>query len=73
MRIRWSNILLAFLVIWILILIYLLFPSTYWQSTSHKEAEEILSQVSEARQEIERLTQENAELRKLLKDSSQSE
>merc|ERR1712226_15516 len=62
MRVRWGNLLLAFLVIWILILIYLLVP--HWNSSGQDEFAKKLLKFT---QENEKLSQENFELRSLLK------
>ena len=62
MRVRWGNILLAFLVIWILILIYLLVP--LWNSSGQ---DDLAKKLLNAQNEIEKLSQENFELRSLLK------
>ena len=62
MRVRWGNILLAFLVIWILILIYLLVP--LWHSSGQ---DDLAKKLLNAQNEIEKLSQENFELRSLLK------
>jgi len=62
MRIRWGNLLLAFLVIWILILIYLLVP--LWNSSGQ---DDLAKKLLKFTQENEKLSQENFELRSLLK------
>ena len=62
MRVRWGNLLLAFLVIWILIVLYLLIP--LWNSSDQeKTAKKLLT----SQKEVEKLSQENYELRSLLK------
>lgn len=64
MRVRWAKILWAFLVVWILILLYLLVP--LWQTRGELE-DQLAKKVKTAHEEIDRLSQENIELRTLLK------
>lgn len=62
MRVRWGNLLLAFLVIWILIVMYLLIP--LWNSS---DQENCAKKLLKSQNEVEKLSQENYELRSLLK------
>ena len=62
MRVRWGKVLLAFLVIWILILIYLLVP--LWPANKLEyEADKLAKKLKDANDEISRLSQENLQLR----------
>ena len=64
MRIKWGKIFLAFLVIWIIVLIYLFLP--LWQSK--QENEEILAKkLKTAQDELQKLSEENYQLKTLLK------
>jgi len=65
MRVKWGKILLAFLVVWILILIYLLVP--LWPHKTDVE-DQLASKLKTARDEVERISHENVELRALLKN-----
>ena len=64
MRIKWGKIFLAFLVIWILILLYLFMP--LWQAR-HEQEELLASKLKSAQEELEKLTNENYQLKTLLK------
>jgi len=64
MRIKWGKIFLAFLVIWILILIYLFVP--LWQAR-HDQEELLASKLKSAQEELEKLSNENYQLKTLLK------
>lgn len=64
MRIKWGKIFLAFLVIWILILIYLFVP--LWQAR-HDQEELLASKLKSAQEELEKLSNENYQLKALLK------
>lgn len=64
MRIKWGKIFLAFLVIWILILIYLFVP--LWQAR-HEQEELLASKLKSAQEELEKLSNENYQLKTLLK------
>jgi len=59
MRIRWGKVLLAFLVIWILILIYLLVP--LWPAKRDLE-DQLAKKLKDAHEEISRLSKENIHL-----------
>ena len=66
MRVRWGKVLLAFLVIWILILIYLLVP--LWPANKLEfEADKLAKKLNDANEEITRLSQENLQLRVSIK------
>ena len=64
MRIRWGKVLLAFLVIWILILIYLLVP--LWPAKRELE-DQLAKKLKDAHEEINRLSKENLQLQMLKK------
>jgi len=64
MRIRWGKVLLAFLVIWILILIYLLVP--LWPAKRELE-DQLAKKLKDAHEEISRLSKENLQLQMLKK------
>jgi len=66
MRVRWGKVLLAFLVIWILILLYLLVP--LWPANKLEfEADKLAKKLKDANEEIIRLSQENSQLRVSIK------
>ena len=60
MRFRWGQALLVFLLLWLLILLYLIFPM--WRSSENEE------KLVRAQGEVLRLTVENEKLRELLKN-----
>jgi len=64
MRIRWGKVLLAFLVIWILILVYLLVP--LWPAKRELE-DQLAKKLKNAHEEISRLSKENLQLQMLKK------
>ena len=59
MRFRWGQALILFLVLWLVVLLYLVFP--LWRSSENEE------KLSRAHNEIVRLSSENDKLRDLLK------
>lgn len=65
MRVRWGKVLLAFLVIWILILIYLLVP--LWPAKGGLE-DELAKKLKDANDEISRLSKENLQLQMSIKN-----
>lgn len=69
MRVRWGRILSAFLVIWILILLYFLMPLWRWTP----DHEQIAQKLQASKEEISRLSEENVELRTLLKRLQQGQ
>ena len=70
MRIKWGKIFLAFLVIWILILIYLFAP--LWQAR-HEQEQLLASKLKSAQEELEKLSNENYQLKTLLKKYQNSD
>ena len=72
MRVRWGKVLLAFLVIWILILIYLLVP--LWPANKLEfEADKLAKKLKDANEEIIRLSQENSQLRATIKKNEDTD
>jgi hypothetical protein len=59
MRFRWGQALLVFLIVWLLVLLYLVFP--LWKSSENEE------KLAQAQNEVSRLNSENEKLRDLLK------
>ena len=59
MRFRWGQVLILFLVLWLVVLLYLVFP--LWKSSENEE------KLVRAQNEIVRLSSENDKLRDLLK------
>jgi len=64
MRIKWGKIFLAFMVIWILILIYLFLP--LWQ-LRHEKEDILAKKLKTAQDELQKLSEENYQLKTLLK------
>ena len=60
MRFKWGHAIIVFLLLWLLILLYLIFPM--WRSSEHEE------NLIRAQNEILRLNSENEKLRDLLKN-----
>ena len=59
MRFRWGQALFVFLIVWLLVLLYLVFP--LWKSSENEE------KLVQAQNEVSRLNSENEKLRDLLK------
>jgi len=59
MRFRWGQALFVFLIVWLLVLLYLVFP--LWRSSENEE------KLVQAQNEVSRLNSENEKLRDLLK------